>query len=87
MASGTEFAAGQGSRSLVFLTVLCIATAWPPAAAQAAPAANVLGTDFQSWDELDVPTRLYPNLDVTWIARVSLSEELPNTARLVFATD
>jgi Protein of unknown function (DUF2490) len=46
-----------------------------------------LGTDFQSWDELDVLTRLRSNLDVTWIARVRLSEELPNPAHYLFGTD
>lgn len=46
-----------------------------------------MGTDLQSWDELDVLTRLLPDLDVTWIARVRLSEELPNPAHYVFGTD
>lgn len=32
-------------------------------------------------------TRLLPDLDVTWIARVRLSEELPNPAHVVLGTD
>jgi hypothetical protein len=54
--------------------------------AQAGPAKKQ-GTDLQSWDELDAFTRLRPSLDVTWIARVRLSEELPNPAHVVFGTD
>ena len=57
-----------------------------PLAAQAPPP-GVLGTDFQSWDELDALTRLSSNLDVTWIARARLSTELPNPAHYVFGTD
>ena len=46
-----------------------------------------MGADLRSWDELDVLTRLLPNLDVTWITRVRLSEELPNPAHFVLGTD
>jgi hypothetical protein len=49
--------------------------------------APALGTDLQSWDELDVLTRVDSRLDVTWIARVRLSEELPNPAHVVLGTD
>lgn len=52
-----------------------------------AQSASVLGTDLQSWDEVDFLTRLRPTLDVTWLARVRLSEELPNPAHYVFGTD
>jgi len=65
--------------------VFCAAIASLQIAAQ--PAAHLTGTDFQSWNELDILTRLLPDLDVTWIARVRLSEELPNTAHYVFGTD
>jgi hypothetical protein len=58
-----------------------------PIASQTSPSIPVAGPDFQSWDELDVLTRMRPHLDVTWISRVRLSEELPNPARLVFGTD
>jgi hypothetical protein len=58
-----------------------------PIAAQAPPPEPPKGTDLQSWDELDAFTRLTSNLDVTWIARLRLSEELPNPAHYVFGTD
>jgi Protein of unknown function (DUF2490) len=58
-----------------------------PLTAQAPLATSPKGTDFQSWDELDTFTRLASNLDVTWIARLRLSEELPNPAHYVFGTD
>jgi hypothetical protein len=70
----------------VWLMLLCFASIPSPVAAQADPA-NLKGTDVQSWDELDAYTRLSSKLDVTWIARVRLSEELPNPAHLVFGTD
>lgn len=44
-------------------------------------------TDLQSWDELDVLTRVSSKLDVTWIARSRWSEELANPAHLVLGTD
>jgi hypothetical protein len=55
-------------------------------AAQSSPT-SPLGTDFQNWDELDVLTRVASKLDVTWITRVRLSEELPNPAHFVLGTD
>ena len=58
----------------------------PPTVAQQAPAAAI-DTDFQSWDEVDSHTRITHDLDVTWIARVRLSKELPNPAHYVFGTD
>jgi len=57
-----------------------------PGMAQATPT-RALGTDFQSWDQLNVFTRIRRNLDITWIARLRFSEELPNPAHLVFGTD
>ena len=57
-----------------------------PGYGQATPT-RALGTDFQSWDELNVFTRIRRNLDITWIARLRFSEELPNPAHLVFGTD
>jgi len=57
-----------------------------PLAAQSLPA-GLRGTDFQSWDELDALTRLSSHLDVTWIARVRLSTELPNPTHYIFGTD
>jgi hypothetical protein len=53
----------------------------------AAQAPSPEGTDLQSWDELDVLTRLTPTLDVTWIARGRFSSELPNPSNYVFGTD
>lgn len=46
-----------------------------------------LRTDLQSWDEVDIQTRLNSKLDVTWIGRVRLSEELSNPAHAVLGTD
>jgi hypothetical protein len=63
-----------------------IASISVPLAAQAPPAV-LQGTDFQSWDELDALTRLSSYLDVTWIARLRLSTELPNPQHYVFGTD
>ena len=56
-------------------------------AAQTQTATSFKGTDFQSWDELDAITRLTSHLDVTWIARVRLSADLPNPQHYVFGTD
>jgi hypothetical protein len=68
--------------------LVSILTSMPPAlAAQAQPASSFKGTDFQSWDELDAMTRLTSHLDVTWIARVRLSADLPNPQHYVFGTD
>jgi hypothetical protein len=66
--------------------LFCLAAISPPIVAQNAPPAPI-STDFQSWDEVDAHTRITHNLDVTWIARVRLSEELPNPAHCVFGTD
>lgn len=70
---------------------LCVALVWTlislPAAAQSPLAASTKGTDFQSWDEVDFLSRLRTNLDVTWITRVRLSEQLPNPAHFVIGTD
>jgi len=56
-------------------------------ASQTIPASSFKGTDFQSWDELDVLTRLSSRLDATWIARGRFSADLPNPAHYVFGTD
>lgn len=73
---------------VAILICLCAGTfAWPPKSAEAAPVPLVLGTDFQSWDELDATTRLRPYLDLTWIARARFSTELPNPANCVFGMD
>ncbi len=64
---------------------LFVASATP--AKQAPTPAPSLGTDFQSWDELDLLTRLSSHLDVTWIARGRFSSELPNPSNVVFGTD
>ena len=50
---------------------------------------NQLGpvSDTQSWDEVDVFTRLEPKLDVTWIARSRLSEQLSNPVITGFESD
>lgn len=71
----------------LLLTAFCM-----PGIAQSVPArpssqTSVVDTDVQSWDELDLLTRLQPSLDVSWIGRVRLSEELPNPAHYVFGTD
>jgi Protein of unknown function (DUF2490) len=67
-------------RTLIYLCFSSIA-------AFAAEAPSFQGTDFQSWDELDLLTRLGPSLDVTWIARGRFSAELPNPSNYVFGTD
>jgi len=58
-----------------------------PLAAQDPSRPSFEGTDFQSWDELDVLTRLRSYLDVTWIARGVFSANLANPAVYVFGTD
>jgi hypothetical protein len=91
MARQTQSAAGRSVRFQPWIALVCFAAIplatlaqTPP---QTPPASPITGSDFQSWDELDALTRLRPQLDVTWIARVRLSEELPNPAHLVFGTD
>ena len=66
--------------------LVTLSAAASSAAAVQSPA-SLMGTDIQSWDELDLLTRLRPNLDVTWIGRVRLSGELPNPAQGVLGTD
>jgi hypothetical protein len=87
MACRTQAAAGRLATFQLLLALVCFAATPPTIAAQTSRASPVEGTDFQSWDEVDLLTRLRPQLDVTWIARVRLSEELPNPAHLVFGTD
>jgi hypothetical protein len=77
---------GRGSLR-IWPALICLAIASLPAAAQGSRGSHQTGAELQSWDELDVLTRLLSNLDITWIARVRLSEELPNPARYLFGTD
>jgi len=67
--------------------LLCIALISVKLAGQATPQPSAVGTDFQSWDELDALTQLSSKLDVTWIARERFSEELRNPANYLFGTD
>ena len=67
---------------------LAISPSMPAAlAAQTQAASSFKGTDFQSWDELDVVSRLSSRLEITWIARARFSADLPNPAHYVFGTD
>ena len=61
--------------------LFCVACISLPLAAQSSPAG------LQSWDELDVLTRLSSHLDVAWISRVRLSTEMPNPTHYIFGTD
>ena len=65
----------------------CIALTSEPLAAQTPTLRSVEAADVQTWDELDVLTRVSPNLDVRWIAQVRFSSELPNPAIYVVGTD
>lgn len=85
MAAQAQFFA-RLARVPLCVAVLCIVTSLP-IGAQSQLGSSVKGTDFQSWDEVDLLTRLRTNLDVTWITRVRLSEQLPNPAHYVFGTD
>jgi hypothetical protein len=58
-----------------------------PLAAQTPTLPSVENADLQKWDELDVLTRLSPNLDVTWMTQVRFSSELPNPVIYVVGTD
>jgi hypothetical protein len=58
-----------------------------PTPAQQIASTSTVGTDFQSWDELDLLTRVNSKLDVTWIARMRFSEEETNPAHAVLGTD
>jgi hypothetical protein len=68
---------------------VCFSFFWLSAAhgKEAPPQVSLLGTDLQSWDELDLSTRVSQNLDVTWIARGRFSSELPNPSNVVFGTE
>jgi hypothetical protein len=85
MAAQTQFV-GRIATVQLCVALLC-AVAWLPVGAQGSRGLQAKATDFQSWNELDLLTRLHSNLDVTWIARVRLSEELPNPAHYVFGSD
>ena len=61
--------------------LFCIACISLPLAAQSSPAG------LQSWDELDVLTRVSSHLDVVWISRVRLSTEMPNPTHYILGTD
>jgi len=55
--------------------------------AQQPASTSTVGTDFQSWDEADLLTRVSSKLDVTWIARMRFSQEETNPAHAVVGTD
>jgi hypothetical protein len=57
------------------------------APAQQLSTAGTAHTDLQSWDELDLLTCVNSKLDVTWIARVRISERLANPAHFFLGTD
>jgi hypothetical protein len=63
----TKSAGGVGGKIRLWPMLFGIVPISVPLAAQAPPA-NLRGTGFQSWDELDALTRLSSRLDVTWIA-------------------
>jgi len=83
---GTTSDGGFGERIRLWAILFCLAIVSVPLAAQTPPT-GFRGTDFQSWDELDAWTRLSSHLDVTWIARLRLSTNLPNPQHYVFGTD
>jgi hypothetical protein len=86
MIQPTKSDGGLGARMRLWAILFCLAIASAPLAAQTPPT-GFRGTDFQSWDELDALTRLSSHLDVTWIARLRLSTNLPNPQHYVFGTD
>jgi hypothetical protein len=67
--------------------ILVAACCFASSEAFAAQGPSFASADFQSWNELDILTRLTPYLDVTWIARGRLSSELPNPSNYLFGTD
>ena len=85
MATKTQFV-GRIARIQLCVALLCT-VAWLPVAAQGPSGPQAKATDFQSWDEVDFLTHLRSYLDVSWITRVRLSEQLPNPAHYVFGTD
>jgi len=87
MACHTQFVARRFAEFQLWVVALVFFSAVPFSIAAQTGRTTPQGTDFQSWNEVDALTRLYPKLDVTWIARVRLSDELPNPAHLVFGTD
>ena len=78
---------GRGAIVPFGVALFSIAAASLPITTQSLRAPSVSAIDLQTWDEMDGLTRLPPNLDITWIARVRLSERLPNPAHCVFGTD
>ena len=70
-----------------FLFFLALVQTPLQTAAQTREVALQAIADFQSWNEVDVFTRLSPKLDVTWIGRGRFSTELPNPVDTVFETD
>jgi hypothetical protein len=75
------------ARLCALAVCFCVAFVSAPFAARATPVSSSQETDFQSWDELDLLTRLSPYLDVTWIGRGRFSTDLPNPAVYLFGTD
>jgi Protein of unknown function (DUF2490) len=66
---------------------LCIWFLFPEARAQASQSPANPDTDFQSWNELDIKTRIGHSLDVNWIARLRLSSTISNPADYLFGAD
>jgi hypothetical protein len=86
MIQPTKSDGGLGARMRLWAILFSLAIASAPLAAQTPPT-GFRGTDFQSWDELDALTRFSSHLDVTWIARLRLSTNVPNPQHYVFGTD
>jgi len=82
----TKSAVGVGARIRLWRILYSLAIVSVPLEAQTPPP-GFRRTDFQCWDELDALTRLSPHRDVTWIARLRLSTNLPNPRHYVFGTD
>lgn len=75
------------ARMRLFIVTLSASILSIPAPAQQVASTSSVGADFQSWDELDLLTRVNSKLDVTWIARTRFSEEETNPAHAVLGTD
>lgn len=75
------------ARIRLFIMAVSASVLMVPTPAQQAASTSTVGTDLQSWDELDLLTRVSSMLDVTWIARMRFSEEEPNPAHAVLGTD
>ena len=74
-------------RLRIWATCSCFGLISVALAAQTTARMPFQGADFQSWDELDVLTRVTSNMDVTWIARGRFSSELSNPAHYLLGAD